>query len=178
MVLTVVKVPVDWRDGCPRMRPIEFPCAVALYSKKGAITKQEAEITVGICIWEGISTSDIILYTKEAIEGDMRRKINQRIMERSRVVEVQNNLTEVFSIMKEYLKKYRSITFVNNTFVLNIIRRVFPPYGLDPLNGPGHSAWIVRWDNEGGVPVAYSIFAKYGTDIDYFVKIVRLIVSS
>ncbi|MGC9104203.1 MAG: hypothetical protein ACP5JF_05345 [Candidatus Methanodesulfokora sp.] len=178
MVLTVVKVPVDWRDGCPRMRPIEFPCAVALYSKKGAITKQEAEITVGIYIWEGISTSDIILYTKEAMEGDMRGEINQRILEGSKAVEVKNNLAEVFPIMKEYLKKYRSVTFVNNTFVLNIMRRAFPPYGLDPLNRPGHSAAITRWDNERGVPVAYDIFAKYGTDIDYFIEAVRLIASS
>ena len=44
--------------------------------------------------------------------------------------------------------------------------------------GLGNAAAIVRWDNEKRIPVAYSIFAKYGTtDIDYFVE-QRIIVSS
>ncbi|RSN73337.1 hypothetical protein [Candidatus Methanodesulfokora washburnensis] len=178
MVLTIVKVPTDWRDKCPRIRPQEFPCAIALYSKKGATTEQEAEITVGISIWEGISSSDIILYTKGAYERDMRGEINARILEGARAIEVPNNPDEVFPMMKKYLQEYRSVTFVNSTLILNIVKRSFPPYGLDPLNRPGHSAWIVRYDNEKGIPVAYSVFAKYGTPIDYFVEAVKLILSS
>ncbi|MGC9021113.1 MAG: hypothetical protein ACP5KE_07905 [Candidatus Methanodesulfokora sp.] len=179
MVLTTVKMITryegsDWRSF-PQFKPL-FPPAVAIYSRKNTTTFREADITVDIWVWGGISTSDIILYTKEAMEGDMRGEINQRILEGSKAVEVKNNLTEVFPIMKEYLKKYRSVTFVNRSLVLNINKKVFFGPEFDPLNRPGRMAWIVR--EHDGTPIAYMICGKYDITIDYFVEIVRLIVSS